>query len=156
MQLDTDSLTRKRSLYILKLMISKFLADMLIKEEKNNAESNSNEVIELKRSNDVGKRGKHTEKLPKGSTKTDSQAENFGILLKRHNLSDYWGAYVLLLETLEEFAFHLTEDAWPSQVKLYFKVELKFKFILKSKLLEIFRSNYLYHLQHKTKLKIKL
>ncbi|PNY04748.1 tRNA/rRNA methyltransferase SpoU family protein [Trifolium pratense] len=106
---DMESLVRKQSLHILKMAV--------------NIQEGSNSLSSISKSNTNAKCS-----VPRGVTRKElwayKEAKSLGVgklstldeLI--YNSQQYWGAFVLLYEMLEEYGTHLVEAAWNHQVSL--------------------------------------
>ncbi|KEH31617.1 putative tRNA (guanosine(18)-2'-O)-methyltransferase [Medicago truncatula] len=106
---DKESLVRKQSLHILKMALS--------------IQEGTNSLSSISKSNTNGKCS-----VPRGVTRKErwayKEAKSLGVgklstideLI--YNSQQYWGAFVLLYEMLEEYGTHLVEAAWNHQVSL--------------------------------------
>lgn len=108
-QVDKESLVRKQSLYILKMAL--------------NIQEGTNTLSSMSKRN-TNTNGKHS--VPHGVSKRElwanKEAKSLGVgqlstsgdLI--FNSQQYWDAFVLLYEMLEEYGTHLVEAAWNHQV----------------------------------------
>ncbi|CAJ2663943.1 unnamed protein product [Trifolium pratense] len=106
---DMESLVRKQSLHILKMAV--------------NIQEGSNSLSSISKSNTNAQCS-----VPRGVTRKElwayKEAKSLGVgklstldeLI--YNSQQYWGAFVLLYEMLEEYGTHLVEAAWNHQVSL--------------------------------------
>ncbi|CAL5197917.1 unnamed protein product [Lathyrus oleraceus] len=106
---DRESLVRKQSLHILKMALN-------IREGVNSLPSISNSDTNGKCSVPCGVTRKELWALKEAKSLGVGKLSTLDELI--YNSQQYWGAFVLLYEMLEEYGTHLVEAAWNHQVSL--------------------------------------
>lgn len=107
-QVDRESLVRKQSLHILKMALN-------IREGVNSLPSISNSDTNGKCSVPCGVTRKELWALKEAKSLGVGKLSTLDELI--YNSQQYWGAFVLLYEMLEEYGTHLVEAAWNHQVR---------------------------------------